>query len=90
MPIHRIEQVRERIIRAQEIEVTRLRGYLSLIDGNQTVLPRLEGTAKELLVARLTETVLEALGHQTAVTAGDSASHVRRAVTRAVGRARGK
>lgn len=63
-----VEQVRQRIARGQAGELSRLRIFLSSIDGNQHAVDSLRGEHGELLLADITELVLMHLGHTTELT----------------------
>ena len=66
--LRNVEQVRLRIARGQASELTRLRSFVSSIDGNQFAVDQLRGEIGDLLLADITELILTHLGHTTEIT----------------------
>lgn len=56
-----VELVRQRIVRGQLSEVTKLRQFLSMTDNNEA-LERLQGKEANKLIISLTDTILKHLG----------------------------
>lgn len=83
-----VEMIRKYIAQGQAREWQRLRVYISMLGGENTeVLDRMREREGEIRLARIVETVMAELGHQTAVTADDSRTRdVRSKARRAVGR----
>lgn len=65
-----VEQIRALIVRACAYVVDRTRIYTSQIDGNHAAVDTLRGDNADPLKARMTDLVLEHMGHETAVKAG--------------------
>lgn len=83
-----VELIRKRIIRGQQVELQRLRSFVSTTDGNTEVLERLQGDEGALTLARICEFILAELGHATAVETDDTEkthSKTRRAVAKVLG-----
>lgn len=75
-----VDQVRARLVRGFDMEVKRVRIYLSMMGSHNEELPLLMGENGDKLVAKLTEITLAHLGHDEGKTAGTSNSRTLRAV----------
>lgn len=83
-----VEMIRQRILKGQVRELTLLRGYISLTDGNQSAVDRLHGETGNLILAKITDLVLKELGHETITPVEEKASHIRREISRVRGKVR--
>lgn len=77
-----VELVRQRITSGLHGELTRLRIWVSATDGNEAAVERLREQALSLILAQLTETLMEHMGHATAVNADRTESKARRAAAK--------
>jgi len=84
-----VERIRARIVQGQVGELTRLRNYISLTDGNQEAVDLLRGDPGAMILAKVTDLLLKELGHETDTPVESAASKVRRDVSRLRGKARG-
>lgn len=93
MTLRHVELIRSRVLRGQNGELQRLRNFVSATEGNQQAVDALRGDSGNMILARVTELILQEIGHvqestsrrtaDGAVTPVESsASHVRRAVRR--------
>jgi hypothetical protein len=73
-----VELIRARILRGMQGEVQRVRLYVGCLDGNTELVDRLHGQEFADAVAKLTECLMEHLGHQTELKGGVTESKVRR------------
>lgn len=77
-----VEQIRQRIVRGQAMELQRLKIFVSMIDGNNDALAQFEGRAGEQLLAGVTDFILAHLGHVTVVPPDEAQSRSRRVVAK--------
>jgi len=77
MSLKQVELVRRRATSGWANELTRLRVWLSTIDGNNDAVERLRGTSGQELLAVLVENTLGHLGHDTALSASAESAHKR-------------
>lgn len=77
----KVEQVREMILRAQIVALTRLRVQISLIGVNQEAIDALQGKAGDRVLARVTDAILRELGHHEALPVDHKDSKTRRAAS---------
>ena len=68
MALRQVEQVRARIATGFANELVRIRGFLSLTEGNAEAIEKLRGKEGNTLLATMTDVALKHLGH---VTSGD-------------------
>lgn len=65
-----VEMIRAMAVRASSYLVDRVRIYTSGIDGNHDAVETLRGENADVLKAKISELVLEHMGHETAVKSG--------------------
>lgn len=73
-----VELVRQRVAKGLHGELTRLRIWISAVEGNEEAVEKLRGKDCELLLATMTEGLLAHLGHTTAVKSDVTQSKARR------------
>lgn len=73
-----VELIRQRVVRGQQQELQRLRQFISMTEGNNEVLERMEGDAGRDLLAGVTEYIMTQLGHVTVVPPNERFSKSRR------------
>ncbi len=76
-----VELIRSRILRGMTNEVQRVRSFIACTDGNDEAVAKLCDEGFQELVAALTETVMEQLGHAT-TEGSDGRSRVSRLLSR--------
>ena len=88
-----VELIRGRILRGFAGELARLRIFISATEGNQEAVDKLRGEPGDTLLAKVTDIILQELGHtperyrvgpgaSQAVPVESADSHIRRAVAK--------
>lgn len=85
-----VEMIRARVIRGQQVELARLRQFISMTEGNNAALAKMEGDAGRDLLAGVTDYIMARLGHVTIVGSDERTSKSRRAATAATKPPKGK
>lgn len=79
MSLKQVELVRERVTRGVSQELTRVRVWLSMTDGNAEPVEQLRGEPGVEIVAVLTDTIMRHLGHvDSEIDPREARSHARR------------
>lgn len=95
MALRHVELIRSRVLRGQMGELARIRNFVSATEGNQEAVDALRGESGNLILARVTELILQEIGHVQESTnrkngahapVESKASQVRRAVRRISGK----
>ena len=73
-----VELIRARIVRGVSMELIRVRGFLSSIEGNGTEVDLLIGPGLAEATAKATECIMGHLGHSTEVKTGGGGNPGRR------------
>lgn len=84
MPVVNAQMIRDRFARSMTRSIMECRIWLSATEGNQVAVDLLRGEEGAVAAAKLVETLMAHIGHETAVTADskDARSKARRAVAR--------
>lgn len=90
MALKHVEKIRAAIVRQQVTALSRLRFYVSSIDENPAAIEALRGEIGEVLLARVVDTILRGIGHETDTPVEEKTSHVRRAIARVRGKGTSK
>lgn len=85
-----VELIRRRIVRGQELELRRLRAFISSTEGNAEALAKMEGQAGQELLADVAQLIMTRLGHVTVVPAAEKGSRAQRAAGKAMAALKGE
>lgn len=89
MALKHVEKIRTAIVHQQVTALSRLRNYVSMVDGNPEAVDLLRGEPGNLILAKVTDLILRELGHETSTPVEEKASPIRREITRVQGKIRG-
>jgi len=84
--MQQVDLIRQRVTRGMYSELTRLRQYISMTDGNQEAVDRLIGESGNAIHAEVVALIMARLGNEVETPVADSNSSVRRAISRVRGK----
>lgn len=77
-----VELIRARVVRGMQSELTRIRTFVACTDGNDEVIERLSNQGFADAIARLTEALMEHMGHETELSGDGARSQARKLANR--------